>query len=142
MRVRLMAVRLVWEGYPATAVSDILEITGETVRSYGVSGNPGGPGALMSGKSPGKPPKIPPEIVEQLCPRLQESPQAAGYGESANGDTRVFQAFLHDRYGIPMSRAGCTQGLHRHGFRGTRPPYVLDQADPIKQQVFGTPCKN
>ena len=84
MRVRLMAVRLVWEGYPATAVSDILEITGETVRSYGVSGNPGGPGALMSGKSPGNPPKIPPEIVEQLCPRLQESPQAAGYGESAN----------------------------------------------------------
>jgi uncharacterized membrane protein len=39
MRIRLMAVRLIWEGYPATAVSDILGITGETVRSYVASGN-------------------------------------------------------------------------------------------------------
>ena len=136
MRVRLMAVRLVWEGYPATAVSDILGITGETVRSYVASWNQGGLGALIPGKSPGKPPKIPPEIVEQLCPLLQQSPHAVGYGESANGDTRVFQAFLHDRYGIQMSRAGCTQWLHRHGFRWTRPTYVLDKADPIKQQAF------
>ena len=136
MRVRLMVVRLVWEGYPATAVADIMGITGEPVSSYGVSGNQGGPGALIPGKSPGKPSKIPPEIVEQLCTGLQQSPQAAGYGESANGDTRMFQAFLHDRYGIHMSRAGCTQWLHRHGFRWTRPTYVLDKADPLKQQAF------
>ncbi len=136
MRVRLMAVRLVWEGYPATAVADILGITGETVSSYVASWNQGGPGALIPGKSPGKPPKIPPEIVEQLRTLLQQSPQAAGYGESANWDTRVFQGFLHDRYGIQMSRAGCTKWLHRQGFRWTRPTYVLDKADPVKQQAF------
>ena len=136
MRVRLMVVRLVWEGYPATAVADIIGITGETVSSYVASWNQGGPGALIPGKSPGKPSKIPPEIVEQLCTWLQQSPQAAGYGESANWDTRIFQAFLHDRYGIPMSRAGCTKWLHRHGFRWTRPTYVLDKADPLKQQAF------
>lgn len=41
MRVRLMVVRLIWEEYPAMAVSDILGITGDTVSSYVASGNQG-----------------------------------------------------------------------------------------------------
>ena len=99
MRVRLMVVRLVWEGYPATAVADIMGITGETVSSDVASGNRGGPGALIPGKSPGKPSKIPPEIVEQLGTGLPQLPQAAGYGESANIHPRIAQGV-----GTPLFR--------------------------------------
>ena len=31
LRLRLMAVRLVWEGYPAASAADIIEVTRETV---------------------------------------------------------------------------------------------------------------
>ncbi len=122
MRVRLLAVRLVWEGYPATAVSDILGITGETVRSDVASGNQGGPGALIPGKSPGKPPKIPPEIVEQLCPRLQESLQTAGYGESANGDTWVSSIFARS-----LRHSHESSGMHPMA----SPPWFSQDSSPV-----------
>lgn len=43
LRLRLMAIRLVWEGYPATAVGHILGLTGETVSTYVQAWNAGGP---------------------------------------------------------------------------------------------------
>ena len=46
MRVRLMVVRLAWEGYPATAVADIIGVTAETARNYVQAWNRGGPDAL------------------------------------------------------------------------------------------------
>ena len=136
MRFRLMAVRLVWEEYPATAVAEIIGVTAETVSSYVASWNRGGPDALIPGKSSGQPTKIPAELESEILTALQQTPLSVKYGEAANWDTRVFQGFLRDRYQIAMSRAGCTKWLHRHGFSWTRPTYVLAKADPDRQQAW------
>ena len=136
MRLRIMAVRLVWEDYPATAVADILGMTAETVSSYVVSWNRGGLDALIPGKSSGQPTKIPPELTADIRAALQQTPWAVGYGEATNWDTRIFQSFLRDQYQIVLSRSGCTQWLHRHGFSWTRPTYVLAKANLPQQKAW------
>ena len=89
MRLRLMAVRLVWEGYPAASAADIIGVTGETVSAYVAAWNAGGPDALVPRHSPGQPTKIPPEVAAEIRSALEASPAAVGYGVSANGDSRV-----------------------------------------------------
>ncbi len=136
VRLRIMAVRLVWEGYWATAVADILGMTAETVSRYIASGNRGGSDALIPGKSSGQPSKIPPELTADIRAALQQTPWAVGYGESTHWDTRIFQNFLRDRYPIVLSRSGCTRWLYRHGFSWTRPTYVLAKADRPQQKTW------
>ncbi len=46
----VMAVRLVWEGYPAASASDILGVSARTVSTYVHAWNAGRPGGL--GASP------------------------------------------------------------------------------------------
>ncbi|PSR24776.1 MAG: hypothetical protein C7B47_14020 [Sulfobacillus thermosulfidooxidans] len=92
VRLRIMAVRWVWEGYWATAVADILGMTAETVSRYIASGNRGGPDALIPGKSSGQPSKIPPELTADIRAAWQQTPWAVGYGESTHWDTRIFQS--------------------------------------------------
>ncbi len=132
LRLRLMAVRLVWEGYPAASAADIIGVSARTVSLYVRAWNAGGPNALVPRHSPGQPTAIEAEILTAL----QSSPAAVGYGISANWDSRVLQAFLRDRYQITMSRGGLRRWLHRHGFSWTRPTYVLAKADPARQTAF------
>ena len=51
VRLRIMAVRLAWEGYWATGVADILGMTAETVSRYIASGNRGGPVRLFPARA-------------------------------------------------------------------------------------------
>jgi len=136
LRLRLMAVRLVWEGYPAASAADIIGVTRETVSAYVAAWNTGGMDALVPRHSPGQPTKIPPQVAAEILDALESSPAAVGYGVSVNWDSRVLQAFVRDRYGITMSRAGLRHWLHRHGFSWTRPTYVLAKADSARQAAF------
>ncbi len=136
LRLRLMAVRLVWEGYPAASAADIVGVSARTVSTYVRAWNAGGPGALVPRHSPGQPTKIPAAIEAEIVAALQSFPAAVGYGISANWDSRVLQAFLRDRYQITLSRGGLRRWLHRHGFSWTRPTYVLAKADPARQAAF------
>ena len=136
LRLRLMAVRLVWEGYPAASAADILGVSARTVSTYVRAWNAGGPEALVPRHSPGQPTKIPAAIEAEILTALHSSPAAVGYGISANWDSRVLQAVLRDRYEISMSRGGLRRWLHRHGFSWTRPTYVLAKADPDRQAAF------
>ena len=136
LRLRLIAVRLVWEGYPAASAADILGVSARPVSTYVRAWNAGGPEALVPRHSPGQPTKIPVAIATEIIAALQSSPAAVGYGISANWDSRVRQAFLRDRYQITLSRGGLRRWLHRHGFSWTRPTYVLAKADPTRQAAF------
>lgn len=138
IRLRLMAVRLVWEGYPAASAADILGVSARTVSTYVRAWNVGGPEALVPRHSPGQPTKIPCAIEAEILTALESSPAAVGYGIAANWDSRVLQAFIRDRYEITMSRGGLRRWLHRHGFSWTRPTYVLAKADPARQTEFRT----
>ena len=136
MRLRLMAVRLVWEGYPAASAADIIGMAGETVSTYVAAWNAGGPDALVPHHSPWQPTKISPEVAAEVRSALETSPAAVGYGVSANWDSRGLQAFLRHRYGITMSRGGLRKWLHREGFSWTRPTYVVVKADPARQEAL------
>lgn len=136
LRLRLMAVRLVWEGYPAASAADIIGVTRETVSAYVAAWNTGGMDALVPRHSPGQPTKIPPQVAAEILHALESSPAAVGYGVSVNWDSRVLQAFVRDRYGITMSRGGLRHWLHRQGFSWTRPTYVLAKADSARQAAF------
>lgn len=106
MRVRLKAVRFIREGYLAPTVADTLGNTDERVhRSVWPMGIKGRPGASIPGQSPGTLPSkfLPRSSTNFNVEAAAIAPAAVIYGESANEDTRVFQAVWHDRSGIPMS---------------------------------------
>lgn len=84
---------------------------------------------------PGPASQIPPDIEAAILAALESTPKAVGDGIAVNGEARVLQAFLADRYPITMQRGALRKGLKRKGFTGTRPTYPWVKADPAKPQA-------
>lgn len=135
---RIMAVRLVMQGYKGLDVAMLLGIHRQSVSTYVHSFNQGGMDCLLAcGKAPGRLPYLSEQEEQEVRHVLTNStPAAEGMGPESYWDTRVLQAFLEDRFSVIMTRSGIGEMLKRWGFSYTRPTYRLVKADVEKQEAF------
>ncbi|MED0680056.1 winged helix-turn-helix domain-containing protein [Aneurinibacillus thermoaerophilus] len=135
---RLMAVRLVMEGYSATEAGNILGICRQSVSTYVKMFNRSGLTELLHRDfPPGNKPYLSEEQHEELRRILLEStPKEEGIEPATSWDTRILQLFIQERFGVSMCRTGVLRMLYRMGFRYRRPGYQLAKANAEKQQAF------
>jgi transposase len=135
---RVMAVRLVMEGYQGKTVAALLSIHRQSVSTYVRSFNKGGMDLLLErGKAPGRSPYLSESEEQEVRRMLTEStPAEEGIGPESCWDTRVLQHVLEERFSVFMTRSGIGEMLKRWGFSYTRPTYRLKKANAVKQQQF------
>lgn len=135
---RLMAVRLVMEGYSATDAGDILGICRQSVSTYVKMFNRSGLTELLHRDFPsGNKPFLSEEQRAELkCILLESTPKEEGIEPAASWDTRILQLFIEERFGVFMCRTAILRMLYRMGFRYRHPGYQLAKANAEKQQAF------
>ena len=133
---RWHAVRLVWQGYPTAEVRAIVGRHPGVIRRYVRAWNARGPAGLVMGHAPGGRPKLSEAQTAALIAAVAQSPAAVGFGPAVNGDSKILQGYIEDQYGVRFSRGHLRQGLPQHGFRGTRPTYVVKRARPAEPAAF------
>ncbi|MBN6189283.1 transposase [Aneurinibacillus sp. BA2021] len=138
LRQRVMAVRLVMEGYLGKEVAAMLNLHRQFIATYVSTFNAGGLDAVLERKfPPGKEAYLNEQQREELKQLIVEStPADQGISMYTSWDTRIIQMFLQEKYGVSMSRGGITGMLRRMGLSYTRPTYTLAKADKKKQEAF------
>ncbi len=127
---------MVWQGYPTATVSAMIGRHPRAVRRCVRAWNTEGPAGLVLGHAPGGRPQRTAAQTATLVATVQHSPAAVGFGPAVNGDSQILQASIEEQYGVRFSRGHLRQGLPQHGFRGTRPTYVLKRARPAEPAAF------
>lgn len=131
---RVMAVRLVMQGYKGIDVADLLGVHRQSVSTYIHSFNEGGMDRLLlRGKAPGRCPYLSEKEEQEVRQMLTErTPAEEGIGPESYWDTRILQTLLEERFSVSMTRTGIGEMLKRWGFSYTRPTYRLVKADSRK----------
>lgn len=120
LRQRVMAVRLVMEGYLGKDVAAMLHLCRQSVAFYVSLFNEGGLDLLLDWKSPlGREPFLTPE---------QQQVHSVG--------TSLLPSYIREHYGVAMSRERIRKLLHRMRRSWNRPTYTLDKGDAEQQQAF------
>ena len=132
-RVRWLAVRLVAEGRPATAVGSLVGFSPEWVRALVHRYNAGGPAALGDQRrgNAGAPPL--------LSPVQQEALRTALAGPAPGGGIwtcRTVAAWMSARVGRPVGEQRGWEWMRRLGFTPQRPRPREARADPAAQAAF------
>ncbi|RXS90447.1 winged helix-turn-helix domain-containing protein [Geobacillus sp. PK12] len=138
LRQRVMAVRLVMEGYLGKDVAAMLHLCRQSVAFYVSLFNEGGLDLLLDRKSPpGREPFLTPEQQQELKQTiLTRTPAELGWDIAASWNTRILQSYIREHYGVTMSREGIRKLLHRMRLSWTRPTYTLAKGDAEQQQAF------
>ncbi|GAB6004456.1 hypothetical protein JCM12214_03560 [Geobacillus vulcani] len=63
-------------------------------------------------------------------------PAELGWDIASSWNIRIVQSYIHEHYGVSMSREGARKLLHRMRLSWTRPTYTLAKGDPDKQKAF------
>ncbi|MED0681400.1 winged helix-turn-helix domain-containing protein [Aneurinibacillus thermoaerophilus] len=140
LRARVMAVRLVMEGYLGKEVAAMLNLYRQSVSTYVAIFNQGGLDTLLERKkSHGKEPYLTEEQqAEWKRIILESTPAEQGMGMYALWDTRILQTFLKEKFGVSMTRVGILKMLRRLCLRYTRPTYTLAKVDAKRREAFVT----
>ncbi|GEN36379.1 helix-turn-helix domain-containing protein [Aneurinibacillus danicus] len=138
LRQRVMAVRLVMEGYLGKEVAAMLTLHRQSVAKYVAKFNEGGLSELLKREVPsGREPYLSSKQQAELKRVILEStPSQEGMGVYASWDSRILQQFIFEKWGISMSRGGIIHMLHRLRLSYTRPTYTMVKADKEKQEAF------
>lgn len=67
---------------------------------------------------------------------LESTPKEEGIEPTTSWDTRIFQLFIQERFGVFMCRTGVLRMLYRMFFCYHRLNYQLAKANVEKQQAF------
>jgi transposase len=138
LRQRVLAVRLILEGFSTVKAAEVLGICRQSVSTYAKMFNRGGVAELLHRDfPPGKQPYLSLEEQAELKRVILEStPEQEGVEPTGSWDTRLLQKWIEERFSVTMSRSGITDMLHRLGFCWKRTTYVLAKANKEKQQAF------
>ncbi|MED5014661.1 helix-turn-helix domain-containing protein, partial [Geobacillus stearothermophilus] len=138
LRQRVMAVRLVMEGYLGKDVASMVNVCRQTVSHYVSLFNEGGLELLLHRDfAPGREPFLTEEQQEEIKHLvLTTTPAELGWDIASAWNTKILQSYVHHHYGISMSREALRKLLHRKGLSWTRPTYTLAKGDPDRQKHF------
>lgn len=137
-RQRVIAVRLVMEGYLGKDVAAMVNLCRQTVAFYVSLFNEGELDLLLDRKlPPGREPFLTDEQQQALKQTiLTKTPAELGWGIASSWNTKIVQSYTQQQYGVSMSREDVRKLLHRMNLSWTRPTYTLAKGDADKQALF------
>jgi transposase len=134
---RYQAVALVLQGYPYSAVSQIIGRSLATISHYIQAYRRGGLAALAPRHSSGRPHHLTAEQEHTVAEIVtHQTPQDVDFPAEMNWTAPLVRRLIKDRFGVTFSERGVRHLLYRLGFACTRPTYTLAKADPEKQAAF------
>ncbi|MFC0298277.1 helix-turn-helix domain-containing protein [Geobacillus jurassicus] len=138
LRQRVMAVRLVMEGYLGKEAASMVNVCQQTVSHYVSLFNEGGLELLLHRDfAPGREPFLTEEQQEDIKQLVLTTPPAElGWDIASAWNTNVLQSYVQTHYGVSLSREALRKLLHRKGLSWTRPTYTLAKGDPDRQKRF------
>jgi len=134
---RLLAVRLLLEGYSIPQVKQIADCSEKTVYNcqtrYTANGIPG----LSTKPKPGRDKKLTNEQERKLYETIKTKlPSEVGFAPFANWTSLLAVQWVKTNFGVEFSDRGIRNLFERIGLSYTRPTYTLKKVDPIKQEAF------
>lgn len=138
LRQRVMAVRLVMEGYLGKEVASMVNVCRQTVSHYVSLFNEGGLELLLHRDfAPGREPFLTEEQQEEIKQLvLTTTPAEMGWDVASAWNTKLLQSYVEKHFGVSISREALRKLLHRKGLSWTRPTYTLAKGDPDRQKNF------
>ncbi|WP_429909597.1 IS630 family transposase, partial [Geobacillus thermodenitrificans] len=138
LRQRVMAVRLVMEGYLGKEVASMVNVCRQTVSHYVSLFNEGGLELLLHRDfAPGREPFLTEEQQEEIKQLvLTTTPVELGWDVASAWNTKLLQSYVEKHFGVCISREALRKLLHRKGLSWTRPTYTLAKGDPDRQKNF------
>lgn len=135
---RIIAVRMIMEGYMAIEVAKLLGIHRQSVSSYIIKFEKGGIEELLARKPiPGKQPRLQDTQQQELKQLiLHATPTELDISQDSFWNTRTIQQLIQQKFDVTLSRESIRTMLHRLKLSYTRATYVLKKADKQKQQQF------
>lgn len=135
---RIIAVRMIMEGYMAIEIAKILGIHRQSVSSYIIKFEKGGIEELLARKPiPGKQPRLRATQQQELKELvLHSTPTELDISQDSFWNTRTIQLLIQQKFDVDLSRESIRTMLHRLKLSYTRATYVLKKADKQKQQRF------
>ncbi|QOR84535.1 winged helix-turn-helix domain-containing protein [Geobacillus stearothermophilus] len=143
LRQRVMAVRLVMEGYLGKEVASMVNVCRQTVSHYVSLFNEGGLELLLHRDfAPGREPFLTEEQQEKIKQLvLTTTPAELGWDVASAWNTKLLQSYVEKHFGVSISREALRKLLHRKGLSWTRPTYTLakgnlDEQKQLEKQTY------
>ncbi|KJE27320.1 helix-turn-helix domain protein [Geobacillus kaustophilus] len=138
LRQRVMAVRLVMEGYLGKEAASMVNVCQQTVSHYVPLFNEGGLELLLHRDfAPGREPFLTEEQQEEIKQLvLTATPAELGWDAASAWNTKLLQSYVEKHFGVCLSREALRKLLHRQGLSWTRPAYTLAKGNPDEQKQF------
>jgi transposase len=135
IKIRLLAVKLAYEGKKSEDIGEIILESGSTVRAHLNRYNARGYDGLKDLAHP-----VPDEIMNEaemveIDKALQQSPRTIGI-ENSNWTGPLLKNWISQRFGKTVSRTTSYNILNRLGYSKTRPKRKSRKADPDKEDEF------
>lgn len=135
IKIRLLAVKLAYEGKKSEDIGEIISESGSRVRSHLNRYNAHGYEGLKELSHP-----APAEIINEvekveIDKALQQSPRSSEI-ENSNWTGPLLKNWISQRFGKMVSRTTSYNILNRLGYSKTRPKRKSKKADPDKEDEF------
>jgi putative transposase len=137
MLKRLLAIRLLHEGYKIPQVMQIVDCSEKSVYNYQASYAQEGITGLTTKPKPGRDKKLTTEQENELYETIKTKlPNQVGFTPFANWTSSLAGQWIKKTFGVKYSERGVRALFKRLGLSYTRPTYTLKKADPEKQAAF------
>jgi transposase len=120
-------------GFSVPEITDIFEVTDETVYKWLGRFEAEGPEGLLDRPRSGRPRGIDDETEKQLQELLEESPSEEGY-DFTTWTAPLLKAHLAEHGEVEVSEDSVRRALHRMDFVWRRPRWHIDYEDPAYRQ--------
>ena len=134
---KLQAVLLHMKGQQNTKIAEIIGVDRKTVGRYIIQYKSGGVENLVPKKPPGRPSLLDKFQEQEVYIVISNNtPEEVGFDGIKNWTAKIASEWIFRRFGVCYSIGGMTDLFHRLNLSYTRPTYVLEKADPEKQEEF------
>ncbi len=132
---RLLALATIYEGAPRRHAATLGGVTLQIIRDWVVRFNAEGQNGLLDRKAPGKAPRLGPEQRDALARAVEAGPKP--YLDGVVRWRLVdLVAWLHERFGIAVSRQTLGRELRAMGFRKLSARPQAYRQDPDAMEAF------
>jgi putative transposase len=134
---KLLVVHLHMKGHTNLQIAEMMDLNKNTVGIYIKEYKIQGPDGLIPKKSPGRPSFLNEEQKQELHTTIREkTPDEVGFIGVMHWTAKLACYWVEKEFGIKYSVNGMLELFHRINLSYTRPTYVLEKADPEKQEQF------
>ncbi len=132
---RILTIFAVVQGYAYHLISEVLQVSKESIRLWIKDLILKGAEGLIAKKSPGRPSKLTRTQKKELERIIEEGPVSVGF-PGACWRSPMIQALIYEKFGVFYSVHYIAQLLKNMGFSYQKARFVADHKDPEKREEW------